>query len=546
MSKRLFYFFFLLLVSCIAIFAADKVNPLKLCVTISGENGSGSGFFIRREGKCYVVTNNHVILELHNPNIRGVNGDIIPFKQILSATDRDLAFIPIDAQYANGAFDIEEHVDDIWPNEPITCLGDSEGIGVVVACNGKFLGLGATTFEVDALFVKGNSGGPIIRDKSQNVAGVATLVTSLREPRWWTRGTRFADERENAARRFATRLDNIDWNSLMPLEKSHVQDALKKLSPDFEKTDDGKSRLTWELVQLFFFAETGQAESLYWLGLCYDYVNNHVEAVKCFCKAAEQGFAPAQDSLGSAYYYGKGVTQDYNEAVKWYRKAAEQGDARAQNSLGYAYASGNGVAQNSSEAMEWWRKAAEQGNALAQHNLGRTYYLGEFVAQDYDEAVKWYRKAAEQGYAQAQHNLGCAYDFGKGVTLDSSEAVKWYRKAAEQGYAQAQWSLGYAYYYGRGITQDYSEAVKWWRKAAEQGDAEAQFILGICYEDGIGITRNTKEAVKWWRKAAEQGHAQAQYKLGNAYFSGVGVSQNSDEAMKWWRKAAAHGHVPSQ
>ena len=45
--------------------------------------------------------------------------------------------------------------------------------------------------------------------------------------------------------------------------------------------------------------------------------------------AAEQGSAPAQFLVGSAYHFGDGVPQDYAEAVKWYRRAAEQGYAIA-------------------------------------------------------------------------------------------------------------------------------------------------------------------------------------------------------------------------
>lgn len=38
--------------------------------------------------------------------------------------------------------------------------------------------------------------------------------------------------------------------------------------------------------------------------------------------AAERGDAEAQYELGNAYYYGKGVPQDYKEAQVWYGKAA--------------------------------------------------------------------------------------------------------------------------------------------------------------------------------------------------------------------------------
>jgi hypothetical protein len=51
-------------------------------------------------------------------------------------------------------------------------------------------------------------------------------------------------------------------------------------------------------------------------------------------KAAEQGEAAAQDSLGDVYRDGYAVDQDLAQAATWYRKAAEQADASAQKSLG--------------------------------------------------------------------------------------------------------------------------------------------------------------------------------------------------------------------
>src|SRR5690606_41988002 len=41
-------------------------------------------------------------------------------------------------------------------------------------------------------------------------------------------------------------------------------------------------------------------------------------------RAAEVGYAPAQNSLGLSYDFGEGVSQDYVEAARWYRAAAEQ------------------------------------------------------------------------------------------------------------------------------------------------------------------------------------------------------------------------------
>ena len=63
--------------------------------------------------------------------------------------------------------------------------------------------------------------------------------------------------------------------------------------------------------------------------------------------------------MGVCYYNGEGVDQDKAVAVEWLRKAAEQGYARAQNNLGYCYEYGQGVDKDTAVAVEWYRKAAE-------------------------------------------------------------------------------------------------------------------------------------------------------------------------------------------
>lgn len=60
-------------------------------------------------------------------------------------------------------------------------------------------------------------------------------------------------------------------------------------------------------------------------------------------KAADQGNANAQNSLGVMYYKGQGVAQGYAECVRWCRKAADQGCADAQINLGSMYSHGEGV-----------------------------------------------------------------------------------------------------------------------------------------------------------------------------------------------------------
>jgi TPR repeat protein len=97
------------------------------------------------------------------------------------------------------------------------------------------------------------------------------------------------------------------------------------------------------------------------------------------------------------YEKGQGVPQDYAEAMKWYRKAADQGYAHAQWSIGGMYFEGNGVQQNYVTAANWFRKAADQGHPKAQLLLGDMYLDGQGVPQDYVQAHKWLNLAATLG-----------------------------------------------------------------------------------------------------------------------------------------------------
>ena len=112
--------------------------------------------------------------------------------------------------------------------------------------------------------------------------------------------------------------------------------------------------------------------------------------VSCCCGAGTFGCP----DLGSGYYHGEGVPQEYKEAVRWYRAAAEQGDRDAQFSLGFMYDEGRGVTQDYKEAVRWFQAAAEQGDASAQNNLGVSYTKGQVVLQDNIQAHMWYNLAA--------------------------------------------------------------------------------------------------------------------------------------------------------
>ena len=169
---------------------------------------------------------------------------------------------------------------------------------------------------------------------------------------------------------------------------------------------------------------------------------------------------------------------NFKQAVKWYTKAAEQGHAPAQHSLGLMFGNGIGLPQNKKQAVEWYTLAAEQGHAGAQSLLGVAYYLGEGVLQDYKIAANWVSKAAEQKDVSSQSLLGSMYYDGEGVPQDYREALKWLTKAAEQGEGQAQNRLGAMYYYGHGVIKDYAKSYAWANiGAANTGSSKVREII---------------------------------------------------------------------
>jgi TPR repeat protein len=140
-----------------------------------------------------------------------------------------------------------------------------------------------------------------------------------------------------------------------------------------------------------------------------------------------------QTRIGNRHREGNGVSKNYTKAVYWYRKAAEQGFAGAQNNLAFMYEQGFGVPKDESEAAKWYRRAAVQKDAYAQHSLGRMYRDGRGVPQDLAEAAKWFREAAKQGHDAAFRDMGEMYWKGSGLSQNNVLAYMWWKLGALHG-----------------------------------------------------------------------------------------------------------------
>lgn len=100
--------------------------------------------------------------------------------------------------------------------------------------------------------------------------------------------------------------------------------------------------------------------------------------------------------LGSLYYLGHTVSQDYDKALALFKQAATAGEARSQAMLGNMYFMGQGVETNYNEAIRNYYNAANQGNSVAMYALGLAYLNGAGVPKNEIEARKWFLEVLDK------------------------------------------------------------------------------------------------------------------------------------------------------
>jgi hypothetical protein len=143
---------------------------------VEGEAGSGSGFVLQQEQAQWLVTNAHVMAA--NPGVKftSLNGTALRPGAAGVAVGCDILRMAL-ATKQSGAFELLPDVDsNVKIGDDIAVLGNSEGAGVVRALRGKVVGVGPQLVEVDAPFVPGNSGSPIIHLATGKVIGIATYM----------------------------------------------------------------------------------------------------------------------------------------------------------------------------------------------------------------------------------------------------------------------------------------------------------------------------------------------------------------------------------
>ena len=146
---------------------------------------------------------------------------------------------------------------------------------------------------------------------------------------------------------------------------------------------------------------------------------------------AQEGNASAQYNIGTMYYEGLGVDENFDEALIWFQRSADQGYARAQSRLGFLYAYGNKVPQDYALAVKWFQRAADHGHAKAQYNLGTLYRNGRGVPQDFVMAHLWLNLATSRLVDQDERILAAEERDDVAVEMPPSQLIEAQRLAAE-------------------------------------------------------------------------------------------------------------------
>ena len=153
-----------------------------------------------------------------------------------------------------------------------------------------------------------------------------------------------------------------------------------------------------DMEQLKNAAEHGDAESQCALGYCYEnglhVEKDEVQALELYKASAAQNCSNGIYNVGIFTGWGKGgAERSPRKYFEYIKRAAEMGFAPAQNDLGWCYE--EGIKHDCIDyvdvelAFAWYMKSAMQGHSTGITNVIRCYREGIGVQQDEDEARHW-------------------------------------------------------------------------------------------------------------------------------------------------------------
>jgi TPR repeat protein len=401
--------------------------------------------------------------------------------------------------------------------------------------------------------------------------------------------------REIAALLYGMNYKQIDWTKAQEIasEETNQNDAIINglkalllhpkvfLSSQLHK-DEAASRQEWEKADNLGLAILSDARNPWaqWLkGTHVHSVLQEYDAAKSLYKrAAEQGLALAQNSLGTLYE----EDDQFDIAEEYYKEASLQGHALAQYNLTM-------LNEDDLEAMRpHLDQAARQGHASSLYYIGTLYYDSDIAEQDLNMAVTNFEQSAKQGHAGALNNLVTLFLQHQLVPKENDVRRQVLERASEQGgnilvtydrvesllFGMNQQKIDWAeaqrlfmdqvkidpilagfkaillhpeIFPNERLEKNEILSLHAWISAlnlglstrVDDGNAWAQWLKGMFDEC---LEEDYNSAKKLYQLAANQGLALGQFNLGKLYQD----EDQFDIAERYYERAATQGHAGAQ
>lgn len=150
--------------------------------------------------------------------------------------------------------------------------------------------------------------------------------------------------------------------------------------------------------------DQGYAPAMYNLALMYrngiGVEHNILEAERLFFLASELGSRMSQQQLIELFYTPNDFEHDDSVRTTFIERIESNRYVAAQYDLGSRYYYGSGVEQNYKKAIEWWCRATVNGDPSAPFMLGMITYRGLFKPQSQEIARYWFQKSCDNGNPQ--------------------------------------------------------------------------------------------------------------------------------------------------
>ncbi|SHH13006.1 TPR repeat [Butyrivibrio fibrisolvens DSM 3071] len=229
----------------------------------------------------------------------------------------------------------------------------------------------------------------------------------------------------------------------VPFAVEVTKHIIREISQDeFENTDELNENLSREdqddLDEVEDLIENENYDGMYQWAYEHherdDVQQIMAKVVQCYEECVRQNMPVAALNLGTLYYEGRYVRQDYQKAFELYKIAADAGEPRAISNLGYCYYYGRHQEVDYAKAYEYFLKGAllfDDANCL--FKLGDMYLQGYHVEKNERYAYLMYERAMFECYGDdgrpdpiipdIMQKMGQCFLYGIGISPDVPKAL---------------------------------------------------------------------------------------------------------------------------